>query len=141
MLWDDEYAPTTAGLLSTGSSTMPTRGAGVGPRKPGESLMCYAGGAPARRLSPVSDGEIRDIFKRDLYEMYPQHRGIGQAVIRRWPIGGQYRAPGITSFDALRCYAAQGGSVAHYPGDYFVGLGPRDGAVTIGMAAAGVVRR
>jgi hypothetical protein len=82
-------------------------------------------------------GRSGTFFKRNLYEMYPQHRGIRQAVIQRWPIGGHYVHPGLPPL--MR--SALGASVAHYPGDYFVVLGPRDGAVTIGMAAAGVVRR
>jgi protoporphyrinogen/coproporphyrinogen III oxidase len=142
MPWDDVYALTTAGLAFDMFFNHANPLRGNGPRKPGGSLMCYAGGEPARRLMSMSDAEVEEIYKRDLYRMYPQLHGIiGETVIQRWPIGGQYRAPGDAHFDALLSYAAREGNVVHYAGDYFAPLGQMEVAATAGMAAAAAVLR
>jgi protoporphyrinogen/coproporphyrinogen III oxidase len=142
MPWDDVYALTTAGLAFDMFFNHANPLRGRGPRKPGGSLMCYAGGAPAQRLMSMSDDEIRAIYTRDLYKMYPQLRGlIGESIIQRWPIGGQYRAPGDAFFDALLGYAAREDNVVHYAGDYFAPLGQMEVAATAGTAAAAAVRR
>jgi protoporphyrinogen/coproporphyrinogen III oxidase len=142
MPWDDVYALTVAGLSFDMFFNHANPLRGVGPRSPGGSLMCYAGGASAHRMLSMSDAEIEKIYKQDLYKIYPQLRGIiGDAVIQRWPLGGQYRAPGDASFDALLRYSAQEGNVVHYAGDYFAPLGQMEVAATAGMAAAEAVRR
>lgn len=61
-----------------------------GPRQPGGSLMCYAGGALGDRLLDNTDDEIRETFLADIYDMFPEAKGIvKEVVIRRLP-GAQF---------------------------------------------------
>lgn len=137
MPWDDVYAITTPGLSFSMffNHANPIR---KGPRKPGGSVMCYAGGDSARRAMEMSDEEIETLFKNDLYRLYPQLRDIiGRAWVQRWPIGGQYREPGDDTFEALLQYVARDSSRIRLAGDYFAPLGQMEVAARSGSDAAG----
>jgi oxygen-dependent protoporphyrinogen oxidase len=136
MPWDDVYAITTPGLAFSMffNHANPLRS---GPRKPGGSLMCYAGGDSARRAMELSDPDIEELFMRDLYRLYPQLRDIvGRAWVQRWPIGGQYREPGDTTFKDLLQYVASDTSRIRLAGDYFAPLGQMEVAAKSGADAA-----
>jgi oxygen-dependent protoporphyrinogen oxidase len=66
-----------------------------GARRPGGSLMVYAGAERGHRIIDKSDDEIRDIFLADLYDLFPQTKGIiAETLIQRWPHAIPYTAPG-----------------------------------------------
>lgn len=136
MPWDDVYAITTPGLAFSMffNHANPLR---RGPRKPGGSVMCYAGGDSARRAMAMSDEEIEAHFKRDLYRLYPQLRDVvGRAWVQRWPIGGQYREPGDDTFKDLLQYVRSDPSRIRLAGDYFAPLGQMEVAAKSGADAA-----
>lgn len=136
MPWDDVYAITTPGLSFSMffNHANPVR---KGARKPGGSVMCYAGGDSARRAMEMSDEEIETLFKNDLYRLYPQLRDIiGRAWVQRWPIGGEYREPGDDTFEALLRYVSTDPSRIRLAGDYFAPLGQMEVAAKSGADAA-----
>jgi len=64
-------------------------------RKPGGSLMVYAGANLARRLSGFDDEGIAKIFSDDLISIFPEARGIiDEVVIQRWENGLPQPRPG-----------------------------------------------
>jgi protoporphyrinogen oxidase len=75
-----------------------------GDRPPGGALLTYAGGEPARRLIDRSDGEIVDVFQRDLEALFPALKGqVAEAVVQRWPAAIPYWEPGGRIYkDVLR---------------------------------------
>jgi protoporphyrinogen/coproporphyrinogen III oxidase len=68
---------------------------GDGPRQPGGSLMVYSGASLANRLDEKSDDEVREIYLRELEQLFP---GLGAEVtetqIVRWPKGLPHPRPG-----------------------------------------------
>jgi protoporphyrinogen/coproporphyrinogen III oxidase len=140
MPWDDIYAMTTPGLAFDMwfNHANPLRA--HGPRKPGGSLMCYAGGGAARQLIELPEDEIERRFRADLFRMYPQLRDvIRETVVQKWPIGNVYRTPG-TTIDAMLDYCQQRGNVIHFAGDYFAELGNMEVAAGSAVEAAAAVR-
>jgi monoamine oxidase len=140
MPWDDVYAMTTPGLAFDMwfNHANPLRG--NGPRHPGGSLMCYAGGEPARELLELTEEQIEQRFRADLYRVYPQLRDvIRETVVQKWHIGNVYRTPG-TTFDAMLGYCRQRGNVIHFAGDYFAELGNMEVAAGSAVEAAAAVR-
>jgi oxygen-dependent protoporphyrinogen oxidase len=94
-----------------------------GPRKPGGSLMVYAGGKPAAELMRLSDEEIRERYLADLYKIYPQLRTIiKEAVVQRWSPGNTYRPAGF-NFEAMLQYCERTDTDIHFAGDYFGEIG------------------
>ncbi len=64
-------------------------------RRPGGSLMVYAGGDYARRLTSLSDDEVRAVFERDLYGVFPESAGVVKEIwVHRWERGYPYVRPG-----------------------------------------------
>jgi oxygen-dependent protoporphyrinogen oxidase len=64
-------------------------------RKPGGSLMVYAGANLARRVAEFDDDRIAEIFTNDLISIYPEARGIiEEIVIQRWENGLPHPRPG-----------------------------------------------
>lgn len=136
MPWDDVYAVTTPGLsfdmlfnhanpLRTGKT-----------RKPGGSLMVYAGGKPAAELMKLSDDEIRDRYLADLYKIYPQLRSvIVETKVQRWSPGNTYRPAGFDFEEMLR-YCARKDTNVHFAGDYFAEIGNMEIASGAGHEAA-----
>jgi len=140
MPWDGIYALTTPGL----AFNMFFNHANVlrrGERRPGGSLMVYAGGRSARELLTETDSEIERRFRADLYRLYPQlKQTIGEAIVQRWEIGNTFRRPGM-SFDAMLEYSSREGNRVHFAGDYFVELGNVEFAAGSGVEAAARARR
>jgi len=113
-----------------------------GRRKPGGSLMCYAGGATAKRLLELGDEEITELYTREILELFPGLRGhIVESHIQRWVVGGSYRGVTGDSFEPLLEYAAEPGHRIRFAGDYFAPLGQMEVAVTSGKDAALAVRK
>jgi oxygen-dependent protoporphyrinogen oxidase len=64
-------------------------------RKPGGSLMVYAGANLARRIAGFDDDRIAKIFSDDLISIFPEARGIiDEVVIQRWEHGLPHPRPG-----------------------------------------------
>jgi oxygen-dependent protoporphyrinogen oxidase len=137
MPWDDVYALSTPER----SFSMFFNHAQVlreGPRRPGGSLMVYAGGDAAKRLLELDDGAVRDRFLADLYGLFPEARGIvSEATVRRWPVGNVYSAPGRRQIQPrleAGPFGARGN--VHLAGDYFAHLGSMETAAGAGREAA-----
>jgi len=123
MPWDDLYAVTTPGMAfdMLFNHANPLRG--PSPRQSGGSLMCYAGGRPARELLSVPDVEIERRFQADLCRVYPQLASlVSEAVVQKWRYGNVYRTP-ATDFEAMVAYSKQTTNVVRFAGDYFAELG------------------
>ena len=74
----------TANVLRTG-----------GPRQPGGSLMVYSAASLAQRLEGRSDDEVREIYLRDLEELFPGLRAeVAEVRVVRWPQGLPQPRPG-----------------------------------------------
>lgn len=134
MPWDDLYAILTPGKAfnMVFNHANPLRGTSA--RKPGGSLMCYAGAELAREMLALTDDEIERRFREDLYRLYPQLKAmVSEAVVQRWEHGNWYQTP-TSSFDAVLRYSARPANVIHFAGDYFA---PVSGSVE-DAAASGV---
>lgn len=71
-------------------------------RKPGGSLMVYGSANRGRTLIERTDEEIRDLFLRDLQDIYPETRDIvDEIVIQRWPLGVPFARPGRHRIQAV----------------------------------------
>lgn len=119
MPWDDLYAILTPdkafNMVFNHANPLRQRH----PRKPGGSLMCYAGAELARELSNLSYEQIEQRFRADLYRVYPQLEGlITEAVVQRWEYGNWYQTP-TSDFSAVVRYSTQSRNVVHLAGDYF----------------------
>jgi protoporphyrinogen/coproporphyrinogen III oxidase len=95
MPWDRIYAMVVANksfnLLVNTASTLRSRSG----RKPGGALMVYGSANRGRMLIEKTDEEIRDLFLRDLQDIYPETRNIvEEVVIQRWPLGVPFARPG-----------------------------------------------
>jgi oxygen-dependent protoporphyrinogen oxidase len=105
-------------------------------RKPGGSLMVYAGAEPARQLMELRDEQIEQTYLEDLFKLYPQLRGnIAETVLQRWEHGNVYRTPGM-SFEAMLRYCERDDTSIHYCGDYFAEIGNMEIAAGSGVEAA-----
>ena len=95
MPWDDVYAMATPGRafdMFTNQAHVLRR---EGERRPGGSLMLFAGGPAAAALMRESDAAITRCFLADLHDLYPQTRGvIAGATVHRWELGNVYARPG-----------------------------------------------
>lgn len=119
MPWDDLYALLTPGMSFNMlfNHANPLRGSSV--RQSGGSLMCYAGGQPARELLRLPDDEIERRFTADLVRVYPELGGlVAETIVQRWPYGNCYRRPG-SDFGALRRYVEDPAHPVQFAGDYF----------------------
>jgi oxygen-dependent protoporphyrinogen oxidase len=105
----------------------------VGPRRPGGSLMLFAGGRAAEALARETDDTIVERFLSDLHALYPQTRGVvSLATVRRWELGNVYASPGR---QRLKPTLGAHENV-HLAGDYFAELGTMETAAQTGLAAA-----
>ncbi|HYI18764.1 MAG TPA: FAD-dependent oxidoreductase, partial [Solirubrobacteraceae bacterium] len=120
MPYDDVYAMATPGRAFDMFTNQAHALRGAGPRRPGGSLMLFAGGRHAEALLGDDDATIADRFLADLHGLYPQTRGIvAGATVQRWPLGNVYARPGRS-----RLQPALDGSLGahgnlHLAGDYF----------------------
>jgi protoporphyrinogen/coproporphyrinogen III oxidase len=137
MPYDDLYAMATPGRvfdMFTNQAHALRRG---GPRRPGGSLMLFAGAQGAAALSHEPDELIIDRFLADLHDLYPQTRGvIAGAKVQRWELGNVYARPGRSRLQASLEGALGAHENLHLAGDYFAELGNIEAAARTGLAAA-----
>jgi protoporphyrinogen/coproporphyrinogen III oxidase len=137
MPYDDVYAMATPGRafdMFTNQAHGLRRG---GPRRPGGSLMLFAGGQGAATMMREPDDAIVQRFLHDLHELYPQTRGvIADATVHRWQLGNVYARPGRSRLQApLEGLLGPHGNL-QLAGDYFAELGNIEAAARTGLAAA-----
>jgi protoporphyrinogen/coproporphyrinogen III oxidase len=137
MPYDDAYAIATPGrafdMFTNQAHVLRTEG----PRRPGGSLMLFAGAHGAAALMRESDETIVERFLADLHALFPQTRGvIAGARVHRWELGNVYARPGRGRLQgALEGPLGTHGSL-HLAGDYFAELGNMEAAARTGLAAA-----
>src|SRR5262249_45498896 len=109
----------------------------TGPRRPGGSLMLFAGAQGAAALMREPDEVIVERFLADLYGLYPQARGIvAGATVQRWELGNVYASPGRGRLQPALEGALGAHENLHLAGDYFAELGTMEAAAQTGLAAA-----
>jgi oxygen-dependent protoporphyrinogen oxidase len=107
------------------------------PRRPGGSLMLFAGAHGAAALMRATDDEIVRRFLDDLHDLYPQTRGvIAGTRVQRWALGNVFARPGRASVQAMIEGAHGAHGNLHLAGDYFAELGNLEAAARTGHAAA-----
>jgi protoporphyrinogen/coproporphyrinogen III oxidase len=137
MPYDDIYAMATPGrvfdMFTNQACALRTGGA----RRPGGSLMLFAGAHAAAALMRESDQVIVERFLADLHELYPQtRRVIAGATVQRWELGNVYARPGRGRLQAALAGALGTHQNLHLAGDYFAELGNMEAAARTGVAAA-----
>jgi oxygen-dependent protoporphyrinogen oxidase len=136
MPYDGVYAMATPGRVFD----MFTNQAHVlrgGPRRPGGSLILFAGARGAAVLMRERDELIVERFLADLHELYPQTRGmIADATVHRWELGNVYARPGRGRLQATLEGPLGAHENLHLAGDYFAELGNIEAAARTGLAAA-----
>lgn len=137
MPWDGVYALATPhrsfGMLFNTANVL----RGDGARHPGGSLMVYAAADLARRLDGLDDEAVAERFRADLYDLYPQARGIvAETVVRRWERGLPYPRPGRS---LLQPALLRPLGPIHLAGDY-LGTWYTETAVQTALAAAAAIR-
>jgi oxygen-dependent protoporphyrinogen oxidase len=106
-------------------------------RRPGGSLMLFAGGHAAAALSRGSDAEIVRRFLADLHDLYPQTRGVvADAIVHRWDLGNAFSRPGRHRLQPALEGPRGTHRNLHLAGDYFAELGNMEAAARTGAAAA-----
>jgi oxygen-dependent protoporphyrinogen oxidase len=109
----------------------------TGPRRPGGSLMLFAGARHAAALSGEPDEVVVERFLADLHALYPQTRGIvAGATVQRWELGNVYAAPGRGALQPALEGPLGPHENLHLAGDYFAELGNMEAAAQTGLAAA-----
>ena len=137
MPYDDVYAMATPGRTFDIFTNQAHALRGDGTRRPGGSLMLFAGARGAAALMPERDDVIVERFLADLHELYPQTRGaVAGATVQRWELGNVYARPGRGRLQpALEGPLGAHGNL-HLAGDYFAELGNIEAAARTGRAAA-----
>jgi oxygen-dependent protoporphyrinogen oxidase len=135
--WDGVYAMATPGRVFDMFTNQGHALRGRGPRRPGGSLMLFAGGHGAAALSQEEDAVIVERFLADLESLYPGARGVvAEAAVHRWTLGNVYAHPGRSRLQApLEGGLGPRGNL-HLAGDYFAELGNLEAAARTGAAAA-----
>ena len=137
MPYDDVYAMATPGRafdMFTNQAHALRQG---GARRPGGSLMLFAGAHAAAALMREGDELIVERFLADLHALYPQTRGvIAGATVQRWELGNVYARPGRGRLQAALEGALGTHQNLHLAGDYFAELGNMEAAARTGVAAA-----
>jgi oxygen-dependent protoporphyrinogen oxidase len=135
--WDRVYAMATPGRAFDMFTNQAHVLRGDGERRPGGSLMLFAGGQHAAALSSKPDAVIVERFLADLHDLYPQTRGlIADARVRRWELGNVYAHPGRHRLQAPLEGALGAHGNLHLAGDYFAELGNMEAAARTGVLAA-----
>jgi protoporphyrinogen/coproporphyrinogen III oxidase len=137
MPWDRIYAMATPGRVFD-MFTNQAHALRRGPeRRPGGSLMLFAGGPAAATLMREPDDHITRRFLADLHELFPQTRGaIADATVHRWELGNVYAQPGRHRLQAPLEGALGTHGNLHLAGDYFAELGNMEAAARTGAVAA-----
>jgi protoporphyrinogen/coproporphyrinogen III oxidase len=137
MPWDDVYAMATPGRAFDMFTNQAHALRAGRERRPGGSLMLFAGGRGAADLMAESDAVITGRFLADLHSLYPETRGaVADAVVRRWQLGNVFARPGRHRLQALLEGALGPHRNLHLAGDYFAELGNMEAAARTGLAAA-----
>jgi oxygen-dependent protoporphyrinogen oxidase len=137
MPYDDVYAIATPGRAFDLFTNQAHALRGGGPRRPGGSLMLFAGAGPARALMGESDEVIVERFAADLHGLFPQtHGAIAGATVQRWELGNVFARPGRGRLQATLEGALGTHQNLHLAGDYFAELGNMEAAARTGLAAA-----
>ena len=137
MPYDDAYAIATPGrvfdMFTNQAHVLRTEG----PRRPGGSLMLFAGAHGAAALMRESDETIVERFLADLHALFPQTRGvIAGATVHRWELGNVYARPGRGRLQEALEGPLGSHRNLHLAGDYFAELGTMEAAARTGLAAA-----
>jgi protoporphyrinogen/coproporphyrinogen III oxidase len=142
MPWDRVYAMATPGRVFDMFTNQAHVLRGDGRRRPGGSLMLFAGAGAAADLSRESDDMIIKRFLADLHDLYPGTRGvIADATVHRWELGNVYARPGRHRLQPALEGALGAGANVHLAGDYFAELGNMEAAARTGTVAAERVER
>ena len=137
MPYDDLYAMATPGRVFDLFTNQAHGLRGVQPRRPGGSLMLFAGGRSAAALMRERDEQIVERFLADLHELYPQTRGaIAGTTVQRWELGNVYARPGRSRLQPALVGPLGTGGNLHLAGDYFAELGNIEAAAQAGLTAA-----
>ena len=137
MPWDRIYAMATPGRAFDMFTNQAHALRQAPDRRPGGSLMLFAGGPAAATLMRQSDEEITERFLADLHELYPQARAvIANATVHRWELGNVYARPGRHRLQASLEGALGARGNLHLAGDYFAELGNMEAAARTGAVAA-----
>ena len=137
MPYDDVYAMATPGRVFDMFTNQAHALRNGGPRRPGGSLMLFAGAQAAAALMRESDATITERFLADLYALYPQTRGaIAGASVHRWQLGNVYARPGRSRLQLPLEGALGAHENLHLAGDYFAELGNMEAAARTGLVAA-----
>jgi oxygen-dependent protoporphyrinogen oxidase len=137
MPYDDVYAVATPGRVFDLFTNQAHALRSGGTRRPGGSLMLFAGGRRAAALMHEPDERIVASFLADLHELYPQTRGvIAGATVHRWELGNVYARPGRGRLQAALEGPLGTHENLHLAGDYFAELGNMEAAARTGRAAA-----
>jgi protoporphyrinogen/coproporphyrinogen III oxidase len=137
MPYDDVYAVATPGRVFDMFTNQAHALRTGGTRRPGGSLMLFAGAHAAAALMRESDEVIAEHFLADLHELYPQTRGvIAGATVQRWRLGNVYARPGRARLQAALEGPLGSRGNLHLAGDYFAELGNIEAAARTGLAAA-----
>ena len=95
MPWDHVYAMATPGRAFDMFTNQAHTLRASGERRPGGSLMLFAGARHAAALAAESDAVITERFLADLHTLFPRSRGvIADASVHRWELGNVYAHPG-----------------------------------------------
>jgi oxygen-dependent protoporphyrinogen oxidase len=137
MPYDDVYAIATPGrvfdMFTNQAHALRSRGR----RRPGGSLMLFAGARAATALMREADEVIAERFLADLHDLFPQTRGvIAGATVHRWELGNVYARPGRGRLQPALEGPLGAGENLHLAGDYFAALGTMEAAARTGLAAA-----
>ena len=136
MPYDDTYAIATPGRVFD-MFTNQAHALRGGPRRPGGSLMLFAGGRAAAARMREPDALIVERFLADLHELYPGTRvAIAGATVHRWELGNVYAQPGRGRLQAALEGALGAHENLHLAGDYFAELGNLEAAARTGVLAA-----
>jgi protoporphyrinogen/coproporphyrinogen III oxidase len=137
MPWDSVYAMATPGRAFDMFTNQAHALRGGGKRRPGGSLMLFAGARAAAALLRQSDEAITERFLADLHDLYPQTRGvIADGTVHRWELGNVYARRGRHRLQAALEGALGAHSNLHLAGDYFAELGNMEAAARTGTVAA-----
>jgi oxygen-dependent protoporphyrinogen oxidase len=137
MPYDGVYAIATPGRVFDMFTNQANAFRGDGPRRPGGSLMLFAGARHAAELFPMPDEVIVERFLADLHSLYPQTRGIvAGANVHRWKLGNVYAQPGRGRLQPSLEGPLGPHQNLHLAGDYFAELGNMEAAARTGLAAA-----
>jgi protoporphyrinogen/coproporphyrinogen III oxidase len=137
MPYDDVYAMATPGRVFDMFTNQAHALRAGGGRRPGGSLMLFAGAHAAAVLMRERDEVIVERFLTHLQALYPQTRGvIARATVQRWELGNVYARPGRGRLQAALEGALGPFENLHLAGDYFAELGNMEAAAQTGLAAA-----